>query len=182
MSDSTRMPLATITRAPSRGMITLRGDLDNLDLKVAASTVAGVDMVSTRQIAWGDGRGMAWMSPDEVLIFVPYDEVPSALDTFSKSLSSQHHMAVDVSDARACFVLDGAGVRDVLAKGTPVDLHSAVFAPGELRRTRLGQVACALWLRDETLAEVICFASVAEYVERWLDVAARPGAEVSYLS
>ena len=89
---------------------------------------------------------------------------------------------IDVSDARALFRIDGPGAREVLAKGAPVDLSPAAFGPGDFRRTRLGQVACAFWTPDGTSFELVCFRSVAAYVFGLLENAAKPGSEVGYLA
>ncbi|MEM9270138.1 MAG: sarcosine oxidase subunit gamma family protein, partial [Pseudomonadota bacterium] len=182
MSETLKAPLASISRLEGRGMITLRGDLANPELQAAVTQLTGVDMVQTRQAYLSGDRGLAWMSPDELLVFVPAGEVAAALVTLEQSLKDQHHLAVDVSDARALFAIEGASARDVLAKGAPVDLHPSAFGPGQIRRTRLGQLACAFWMTSETRFELVCFASVGHHVDTWQTTAARPGSEVSFLS
>ena len=54
----------------------------------------------------------------------------------------------------------------------------ATLAPGEVRRTRLAQVADAFWLEDAENAQIICFRSVADYVFGVLQMSARKGSEV----
>jgi sarcosine oxidase, subunit gamma len=93
----------------------------------------------------------------------------------AKSLAGEHHLAVDVSDARAVFRVEGLRSDQVLMKLSPVDL--AGLAEGELRRTRTAQVAAAFWAADGGYS-VVCFRSVAEYVMGLLSHAAMPGAEV----
>src|SRR5436190_5251690 len=44
----------------------------------------------------------------------------------------------DQSDARLVLRLSGPRVRDVLAKGVPVDLHSKAFKPGDVACTVVG--------------------------------------------
>jgi sarcosine oxidase subunit gamma len=48
------------------------------------------------------------------------------------------------------------------------------------RRTRMGQVPAAFWLRDDGAFEVICFRSVARYMFDQLCVAAQPGSAVGH--
>ncbi|MEO9629184.1 MAG: sarcosine oxidase subunit gamma, partial [Sulfitobacter sp.] len=48
------------------------------------------------------------------------------------------------------------------------------------RRTRMGQVPAAFWLREDGVFEVICFRSVAQYMFDLLSVAAQPGSEVGH--
>jgi sarcosine oxidase subunit gamma len=95
-------------------------------------------------------------------------------------MGSTHHLAVNVSDARAMFSLTGeAGpLKDVLAKVTPADM--AALAPGEMRRTRLQQVPAAIWFESGTEARVVCFRSVARYVFDVLALSAKDGGAVGY--
>jgi sarcosine oxidase subunit gamma len=112
-----------------------------------------------------------------MLIMVPYADVAKILSQISKSLKDMHHLVCDVSDARTIFRVSGPAAREVLAKLAPVDLHPDSFQPGELRRTRLAQVAAAFWMCDAETFDVICFRSVADYVFGLLKTSAQPGAE-----
>lgn len=169
---------ATVTELPARGMITLRGDLSAVAVKNAATGVAGVDMPGQRGCKLVGPRGIAWMSPDELLVMVPHDEVTSTVTTMTETLAGLHSLVVDVSDARALFAIDGPAAREVLAKLAPVDLSPDAFGPGEIRRTRLAQVPAAFWLNDAGAFELVCFRSVAQYVFDLLKTAAAPGGEV----
>ncbi|RMD92323.1 MAG: hypothetical protein D6811_07155, partial [Alphaproteobacteria bacterium] len=103
-----------------RGMITLRGDLSARKLQSAAMAVAGVKAFPDRLGAVVEGeRGILWFSPDELLILCPLAEVGEALQKLARALKGTHHLAADVSDARAIFAVAGPGAREVLAKLTP---------------------------------------------------------------
>jgi len=171
----------TIREAGLRGMITLRGDLSDSKLKSVCTGLTGVDFPMPGQANCVDDKGLCWMSPDEMLILVPYAEVDAALETIAKNLKKKHHLAENVSDARALILVEGAYARDVIAKLAPVDLHPDSFAPGDFRRTHLGQVAAAFWMRDDDTFEVICFRSVAEYAFGLLEASAKAG-PVRYFS
>lgn len=174
--------LVQITEAGLQGMITLRGDLSSAPVKKAAKAVAGVDIPGQRGIAQNGDRAIAWMSPDELLVMVPHAEADAAVDNLRGALSDQHFLAENVSDARAMFVLRGtdAHVREVLAKLAPVDFAPAVFQPGQIRRTRLAQVAGAVWMPAEGEARVVCFRSVAQYVFDLLCTVSGKGSAVGY--
>ncbi len=90
-------------------------------------------------------------------------------------------MAVNVSDARAVFLIEGQGAREVLAKGAPVDMSSGVFGKREIRRTRIGQLAAAFWTLDGETFEVVCFRSVGAFMFDWLSNAAQEGSLPEYL-
>ncbi|MDZ4137112.1 MAG: sarcosine oxidase subunit gamma family protein [Paracoccaceae bacterium] len=119
-----------------------------------------------------DGRGAGWMSPDELLLILPYAAVAQTLDALCNALKGKHFLAVDVSDARAVFRVEGARSAQVLAKLCPVDLPR--LEKDELRRTRAAQVAVAFWA-DDAGYTLVSFRSVADYVMGLLRHAARPG-------
>lgn len=165
-----------------RGMITLRGDLASVDLRNAANGVTGLDFPDARGARCVGENGLCWMSPDELMILLPYDKVGGAVRTIEKTLENTHFLAADVSDARASITLEGEGsaIRDVLAKLTPADLRQKSLPVGEMRRTRLAQVPAAIWFHEDDRLELICFRSVADYVFGLLSNAAAPGSEVGH--
>ncbi len=186
MSDPvTAMKNATFTNGIAEvreigplGMITLRGDLNASYMRKAATNVAGVDYPEVRTCTCAGERGIAWMSPDELLLMCPYDEVSAALEKIDGAFAKQHALAANVSDARAVFQVSGPHAREVVAKLAPVDLDPQTFTPGMFRRSRLAQVPAAFWMRDEVTFQIICFRSVGQYVFDLLSQAAQPGSEV----
>jgi sarcosine oxidase subunit gamma len=170
--------IATVTELTPPGMITLRGDLENKTLKKAAVAAGGVNMPDPLHCTTQGERGIAWMSPDELLIMCARAEVSDKLSDLRGKLAKQHALAVDVSDMRAMFEISGPHAREVMAKLAPVDLHPSVFIPGMFRRTRLAQIPAAFWMPEEQTFRVICFRSVAQYAFDLLQTAAQPGSEV----
>ncbi len=158
--------MSDVTRITDQGMITLRADFTSLK---------GITVPETRKIR----DGIAWMSPDELLVLVPKSDVSAKLAELEKALNG-HYLLADVSDARAVFSLTGDWAREVLAKGAPVDLSPDAFKPGDLRRTRIGQVAAAIWMVDDRTFHIVCFTSVADYLEEWLRHASRSAAKLTY--
>ncbi len=136
-------------------------------------------MPDQRQINTEEDGGIAWMSPDELLILCDYAEVTDRLAVLQSALKGQHALAVNVSDARAMFQVSGPHTREVIAKLAPVDMHPDHFKPGDFRRTRFAQVAGAFWLVNEETAQIICFRSVGQYMFDVLNMAAQEGAEVN---
>lgn len=174
--------LVQVQEVGAQGMITLRTNEDNPELAAALRDVAGVDKPAPRGIAVAGDCAVAWMSPDEWLVMLPYSNAHDGVARLRAALASTHHLVENVSDARALFALSGddAALREVLAKLTPVDLHPDRFGPGEMRRTRLAQVPGAIWMPQAGQARVICFRSVARYVFDLLSVAAAPGSAVDH--
>ena len=77
-----------------------------------------------------------------------------------------------MSDARAYFRLTGpaAALNETLARLAPVDVPR--LEVGEIRRTRLAQVAAAFWMPAPGTIELFCFRSVAQYAKDLLTQAA----------
>jgi sarcosine oxidase subunit gamma len=165
-----------IARLPEQGMIMLRADLGAAATKKAVKAAVGTAMPALRRIEAAGDRAAAWMSPDEVLLLLPRAEVDAALAAIAKALGTAHHLAADVSDARAVFALSDGPVRAVLAKLCPVDLSPDRLPPGEVRRTRLAQIACAFWFDAAGAATLVTFRSVAQYAQDLLELSADPAA------
>lgn len=162
--------MGEVRQLDGRGMISLRGEL-----AVLGPALGGLALPGTGQITTMADRALAWMSPDELFLLLPQPEVAATLGQISQSLQGVHHLAVDVTDARALFALTGPDAREVIAKLSPADLHPAHFGPGQMRRTRLGQVAAAFWMQDDGTLTVICFRSVADYVAALLAQSVQDG-------
>ena len=126
MSDM-RAPVSALGGAVSKGfaevreigplgMITLRAKPDAKGLAKAVKAAVGTELPALRRIVAEGDRACGWMSPDEYLLVLPYAAVPAALDAIGKAMAGVHHLAVDVSDARAVFRVEGAKADQVLAK------------------------------------------------------------------
>jgi sarcosine oxidase subunit gamma len=172
---------ATVRELGLQGMITLRGDLSDDAMAKAVKFATGAGLPACRKASFSGEKGALWMSPDELMLLVPYEDVAATLAKLTKALEGTHHLAVNVSDARALFELEGDGAREVLSKLCPVDLSEEAFKPGDFRRTRMAQAAAAFWMTETGAFRVICFRSVAAYVFGLLEDAARPGGEVGFL-
>lgn len=164
---------ATIADTGPRGMLTIRGEGGAL---AAAARAAGPALPGARAMTEKDGRSLAWMSPDELLLICGYDEAAEIAARIEAALAGAHGLVAVVSDARSVFRVEGAEAHEVLRKLTPADLEA--LHPGEMRRTRLAQVAAGIWMTGPERYEVMCFRSVGRYVFDLLANAARPGGEL----
>lgn len=174
LNGATFEGFATIREIGPLGMVTLRAKgLKSLDKAIKAAV--GTKTPAQRRIEISGDKACGWMSPDEYLLVMPYTEVPKALAALAKTLAGEHHLAVDVSDARAVFRIEGDKATDVLRKLSPVDFDT--LEPGELRRSRAAQVAAALWHQDGGYT-LVCFRSVAGYVMGLLTHSAQAGSEL----
>ena len=158
------------------GMITLRAKPDVKELAAAIKAAVGTKVPAPRRVVINGDRAAGWMSPDEYLLVLPYDQVAAAMAAIAAAMGGAHHLAADVSDARAIFRIEGAKAAQALQKLMPVDF--ATLEPGELRRSRAAQVAAAIWEQDGGFT-LVCFRSVAAYVFGLLSHSAQPGSELA---
>ncbi|MEM9716095.1 MAG: sarcosine oxidase subunit gamma family protein [Pseudomonadota bacterium] len=174
MKGATSNGLNIVSDAGLKGMITLKGDLGSAVFAKAVKAAVGLAVPAMGECKTGSKGAVSWMASDEVMLFCEYDAADAMVAKLDKALAKEHALAVNVSDARAFFKIEGDAIKDLLAKGTPADLTG--FAPGQFRRSRLGQIAAAFWMVNETEAHVVCFRSVGEHMFNWLARANDPNA------
>lgn len=160
------------------GMITVRGAHKARGFGAAIKKVTGCALPDLRQMTRSGAITLAWMSPDELMVFCTYEAAPELSAALTNALAKHHALVANVSDARAMFEVKGAHVHDTLAKLTPSDLSG--LEKDEIRRTRVAQVAAAIWQEDPEEWRLICFRSTARYMFDLLSNAAKPGSEVGY--
>ena len=170
--------IALVEEAGPIGMITIRGTLSDKGFVTVLKKQCGLAVPEQRKVVQGGGKTLIWMSPDELLLVLPYAAAEDEAASLNEALSEAHALAVNVSDARAVFDVSGGQARDVLAKLFPVDLSAEAFGMGAIRRSRMAQVPAALWLEEADRFRVVCFRSVAQYAFDVLSLAAAPGGEV----
>jgi sarcosine oxidase subunit gamma len=177
MSDNNFQGYIKIRQLSNQRMYTLRASLNSTKIKSVIKSVLGVPVPKIRTCSVYGRISLAWMAHDELLIMVnePQSQVYNDLQ---KNLVNHHALLSDVSDARVAFELSGPAVCEVLAKLTPMDTHSTKFQVGSFRRTRIAQVAGAVYRRDEQAIVLICFRSVEQYISSLLHAAAQQGSQV----
>ncbi len=171
MGDMTA--LATVTEVTGLGMVLIRADLDRAGDAIAAA--AGVPIPGRGRMTTDGSRRLGWMSPDELLLILPYPEAAEAVAALTDALSTEHALVLDVSDMRCVFDVGGRKPAQALAKLCPVDFDG--LDRDSLRRTRAAQVACALWRQGEGW-RIIGFRSVRDYLAGVLAAAAAPGTDL----
>jgi sarcosine oxidase subunit gamma len=81
-------------------------------------------------------------------------------------------MVTDQSDARLVLHLSGARVRDVLAKGVPVDLHPKSFRVGDVATTLVAYIGVQIDRIDEATWQLGAPRSMAGSFWSWLSASA----------
>lgn len=167
-----------IEDAGPQGMVSLKADLSLPETAKAVKSAVGLAIPGPLQATFAKGRGAVWMAPDELLLRMNHADAPKAAAALAKSLAGAHHLALDLSDARAVIRLTGLDVAEVLAKGVPADLSPEAFPVGAARRTHLGQIAVAFWRISHEEWEIVALRSYAAHLIGWLEASAQAGGRV----
>ena len=105
----------TVSEDATMGMLMLRGDLSSKPFITVLKKSVSTDLPSACHITHDEQMSVGWMSPDELLILTPYDQVAVLQAGLQKALGKKHFLLADVSDARVSFTLAGEKVREVIA-------------------------------------------------------------------
>ena len=162
-----------------RGMVDLRGSASDKKFLGAVKKVLGLDLPKAPRtsVSWGDVRAL-WLSIDQWLILCSRAKAGEIVAALKAELGSIHSLVVDVSDMRAVLRLEGEGVREVLLKGSSLDLLSPDYAPGTVRRMRFAEIAALLHVVENYVFDVYVFRSYADYAWDFLLATARASAQV----
>ena len=158
------------------GMLTVRGEFSTQRFQAVIAKTCNVRIPKPLNINSSKNLSLAWMSPDELLIFsfsgAFHEKTKKGLNS---SLKGSHSLILDVSGARSLFLVEGILWRELLAKGSPVDFRKNSFTKGTFRRTRMGQVSVAFWMVSDNSAYIICGRSHSDFFYDWLCNAASDG-------
>lgn len=163
LQNATATGPVTVAETGPHGMLTLRGKLDDKAIAAALKKATGTTAPGPRQMVTKGDTSVLWFSPDEALVICPRADLKAKQEALSAALGNAHALVADMSDARATFRISGddAHVREVLARLCPIDMTT--FQVNEVRRTRLAQIAAALWMPEPGEVHLVCFRSVAQY-------------------
>ncbi|MDO4232118.1 MAG: sarcosine oxidase subunit gamma family protein [Lautropia sp.] len=132
-----------LTEVPFPAIVNLRGNSAEPAFVVRAGKALGSPLpVAPNTVAENEHIVCYWLSPDEWLIRTqkptPENETypPGVQVALEKTLASEHVFATtDQSSAYSVLQLHGPHAIDVLAKGTPLDLHPSVLPKGKCAQT-----------------------------------------------
>jgi sarcosine oxidase, subunit gamma len=163
-----------------RGVIDVRGSTSDKKFMAAAKKVLGLDLPKTPRtsVSWGDVKAL-WLSIDQWLILCSRAKAVELTAALKVELGNIHSLIVDVSDMRAVLRLEGEGVREVLLKGSSLDLLSDDYAPGTVRRMRYAEIAALLHVVEDTVFDIYVFRSYADYAWDFILATARAPAKVT---
>ena len=163
-----------------RGMIDLRGLPSDPAFMSAARSALGVDLPTTPRTSAAAGDVTAlWLSIDQWLILCPLSNAAELNARSREALAGIHALAVDVSHMRTILRLEGRNVREVLLKGTSLDLLGEGYPPGTVRRLLFAEIAALIHIVAPDVIDLYVFRSYADYAWQFLSTAANPAAALT---
>lgn len=181
-APSAREAAVVVREKPFLGHLVLRGNAAEDGFREGVERALGLPLPrALGPIELDEPRGVSlqWMSPDEWLLIVPGGLEFDAEAALRRELTG-HYAVMNVSGGQTVLELSGPGVREMLMKCTPYDVHprefpvrkgvSSVFAKSSAVIRRLGEERWELVIRR----------SFADYLYRWvLDAAEEFGVFIS---
>lgn len=170
----------TLAERPHRLQVNLRGSAADPGFTSAVRQATGIGLPTiANTVATAGDLAVLWLAPDEWLITGPGDPATAGREAalcgiLRVALAGRHAAVTDVSEARTVIAVAGPRARDLLAKGTPIDLHPRVFGPGQCAQTALAASNVTLrQLDDRPSYELHVLNSFADYLWSWLEGASR---------
>ena len=150
----------------------VRGDASESDFSEAVKIALHVDLPAPNRCASAEGHTLLGLGPDEWLWMSDAENADAANSALDTALAGLFATLTDVSSAQTIIEVRGAHARDVLAKGTPFDLHPREFPLGACAQTILAKAAVVIQRVGDDTFHVIVRRSFADYLWRWLEDAA----------
>jgi sarcosine oxidase, subunit gamma len=164
-----------LSERPFCDLVNLRGDAADPAFVEAVERACGCLLpVRPNTTARGETCDLLWLGPDEWLVRSREPQPAGFEAALAATLTGQFASAVDVGSGYTVLDLSGAKVRDVLARGCPLDLHPRLLAPGQCAQSHYFKASIVLVPVSGDAYEVIVRRSFADYFVRIMLDAAAP--------
>ncbi len=175
----------SMTEIVDRGMIDLRGHIEDKKFMAAVESVLGFSLPTRPRTSESKGEiTCLWMSIDQWLIVCPRKQAADLQEKLKVQLGDIFSFAVDLSDARTILRLEGENVRETLMKGSSIDFTQPEYTAGCVRRMMFAEIAAMVHIvsDDPNVFDLMMFRSYAHHVWDWVEATAKVGSEVGFLS
>lgn len=165
----------SLSERPFRDLVNLRGDANDPAFISAVETVTGCrPPAKPNTVARGNGYDVLWLGPDEWLVCTQQQQGATLEGKLAQALTGQFASAVDIGSGYTLLEISGEKVKDVIARGCPLDLHPRVFGPGQCAQSHYFKASVVLVPVSEDTYELIVRRSFADYFCRIMLDAATP--------
>ncbi len=156
-------------------LVNLRGDGSDPAFVDAVEQVTGTRVpTQPNTVSSGLNCSLVWLGPDEWFVRSSLPQAPVFETKLAQALNGQFASVVDVGSGYTVFEIRGTRVREVLARGCPLDLHPRRFKEGQCAQSLFFKAAVVLMPTRPDAFDVIVRRSFADYVCRMMLDAAAP--------
>ncbi len=160
------------------GYLNLRGDPGDRTFLNAASDVLGFGLpeepntVAAAAQPTQAGVTACWLGPDEWMVITPPDRQTGLMTALIQATADRHVAVTDLTGGYTTIQLSGPRVRDLLAKGSTLDLHPRSFGAGQCAQTNVGKTGVLLIPAvndvDVQSFQLVVRRSFADYLFHWI--------------
>lgn len=137
------------------------------ELAAALGAAFGLVLPGPGRSATAETRTAIWLQPGIWAIAAPRG-AEGALARDLADIAAASAAVIDQSHGRCTIRIEGARVRDALAKGCRLDLHPKVFSVGATATTQIAHVGCLLHHATQDTFELTMMATFAQPFWEWL--------------
>lgn len=166
----------TLRELPFLDLVNVRGELNDPAFVAAFERVVGCRPPSApNTVARSAEYDVLWLGPDEWLVRSVGPVQAGVLEAkLAEAVQGSYAAAVDVGSGNTVVEISGTCVRDVLARGCPLDLHPRMFKPGQCAQSHYFKASIVLVPTDKDVYEIVVRRSFADYFIRIMLDAATP--------
>jgi sarcosine oxidase subunit gamma len=165
----------SLSERPFRDLVNVRGDASDPAFVSAVESVTGCKPpAKPNTVARGNGYDVLWLGPDEWLVCSQQQQGATLEGKLTQALAGQFASAVDIGSGYTLLEISGEKVRDVIARGCPLDLHPRVFAPGQCAQSHYFKASIVLVPLSDDAYQLVVRRSFADYFCRIMLDAAAP--------
>ncbi|AOK08219.1 sarcosine oxidase subunit gamma [Burkholderia sp. AU28942] len=157
-------------------LVNVRGELADPAFVSAFERVVGCLPPSVpNTVARGAEYDVLWLGPDEWLVRSNGPVQAGVLEArLAEAVQGSYAAAVDVGSGYTVVEVTGERVRDVIARGCPLDLHPRVFKQGQCAQSHYFKSPITLIATGDDTFEIVVRRSFADYFVRIMLDAAAP--------
>ncbi|MGR3908118.1 sarcosine oxidase subunit gamma [Burkholderia sp. SR8] len=161
---------------PFLDLVNVRGELSDPAFVSAFERVVGCRPPAVpNTVARGAEYDVLWLGPDEWLVRSNGPVQAGVLEEqLAAAVQGSYAAAVDVGSGYTVVEVSGERVRDVIARGCPLDLHPRVFKPGQCAQSHYFKSPITLIPTGDDSFEIVLRRSFADYFVRIMLDAAAP--------
>lgn len=175
-AQDARLSKAFVLREqPFRDLVNVRGELSDPAFVAAFERTVGCrPPAAPNTVTHSANYDVLWLGPDEWLVRSSAPVRAGVLEAkLAPELGECYAAAVDVGSGYTVVEIEGTRVREVLSRGCPLDLHPALFKPGQCAQSLYFKASIVLIPIAADRFELVIRRSFADYFCRiMLDAAA----------